>query len=319
MWLVLHERLPTLEELRHRGIQLNSNCTWCNNGVEDIDHLLWNCTLAKLCWKVLEQWFEIRVTNIRNTRDFFLSASKIKDGEGLQTCISATMWTIWLTRNKLLFNNTRSTTRAIEGAIKSLAWEWSASSKLISDKGFVLWNHNPQGAYVNNKKEELHNMLKLWFSQFNLVGFIDGAVEVGKQNPRSGVGGFLMDCHKHTWFIFSGPSPFTSSHSTKELALRLMLEAISNKKLENLKIVIATESITLFNIYHIPTHPSVPTHPIRQILLGLPNINLVLINRRFNSQADSLAQLGKKGNRLLASWPHLPSTSISTTPGSRGD
>lgn len=83
LWLFMHERLPTMSEIHRRGFQINTTCIWCKRCVEDINHLLWQCTLAKLCWKFLEQWFEVKVTQAQNCKDMLLNASKFKDSQGL--------------------------------------------------------------------------------------------------------------------------------------------------------------------------------------------------------------------------------------------
>lgn len=174
--------------------------------VEYLNHLVWNCTLAKFYWDKLEHWFEIRVTHVNNLRTLLIQISKLKDSEGLVTCLSATLWKIWLTRNANLFSDLKLEDRTIFKLIKLRSWEWSVSNKIIHDKWFTLWNHNPHMAYSNNNKEELRKLLELWFSHIALVGFVDGAADTGITSPKAGIRGFLMDKHNRTWFIFSGPA-----------------------------------------------------------------------------------------------------------------
>lgn len=158
----------------------------------------------------------MQVTHFNNLRTLFIQSSKRKDSEGFLTCLSATLWTIWFTRNVSVFKNLKMENNTIFNMIKLRSWEWSMSNRLIQDKWFTLWNHNPQVAYSNNKKEELRDLLERWFSQNSLVGFIDGAADMGSSGPRAGMGGFLMDKQNRTWFIYSGPSPFLTEHKAEE-------------------------------------------------------------------------------------------------------
>lgn len=101
---------------------------------------------------------------------------------------------------------------------------------------------------------------------------------------------------------FLRTSLFPSPQQTEEYALQFMLEAILHKALHNLKVLIAFDFSALVNTYSNCHHPPRIAHPINQLLIRLPDLKLVHINRRLNSQADSLAQQGKKRGKLLAGW-----------------
>ncbi|CAN7014873.1 unnamed protein product [Brassica rapa subsp. trilocularis] len=50
LWRILSGALAVKERLRSRGIQLNVTCSSCNNGAEDIGHVLFHCPFAKEVW-----------------------------------------------------------------------------------------------------------------------------------------------------------------------------------------------------------------------------------------------------------------------------
>lgn len=47
LWQVAHGCLPTNELLFKRNIASESNCKGCGHVKEDLEHVLWHCTLAK--------------------------------------------------------------------------------------------------------------------------------------------------------------------------------------------------------------------------------------------------------------------------------
>lgn len=91
-----------------------------------------------------------------------------------------------------------------------------------------------------------------------------------------------------------------------------MLEAINHKDLQNLRAIIASDSSALVNTYSNFHYPSGTIHPISQLPTRLPYLKLVHINRRLNTQADSLAQQGKIRGKLLAGWPCSATNSTAT-------
>ncbi|CAI0383668.1 unnamed protein product [Linum tenue] len=50
MWIVLHGRLLTKKELTRRKITTNSHCNLCPDQEETIDHILRNCSKARVVW-----------------------------------------------------------------------------------------------------------------------------------------------------------------------------------------------------------------------------------------------------------------------------
>ncbi|KAF3596365.1 hypothetical protein DY000_02023871 [Brassica cretica] len=52
LWRILSGALAVKERLRSRGIQLNVTCSSCNNGGEDIGHVLFHCPFAKEVWSL---------------------------------------------------------------------------------------------------------------------------------------------------------------------------------------------------------------------------------------------------------------------------
>lgn len=49
-WIMMHERLLTNEDMVRRGISNDNSCLICNNGEENLLHLLTDCRRAKGIW-----------------------------------------------------------------------------------------------------------------------------------------------------------------------------------------------------------------------------------------------------------------------------
>lgn len=69
-----------------------------------------------------------------------------------------------------------------------------------------------------------------------------------------------------------------------------------------MKILIASDSTHLFEIYSNKDARSDDRHPIYTILNSRPNIKLALIKWKFNVKADTLAKEGKHKSKILAGW-----------------
>lgn len=52
MWRVMHDCLPTLENLRRKCVDVLSTCQVCKLSVESLDHSLLACPFANRCWNL---------------------------------------------------------------------------------------------------------------------------------------------------------------------------------------------------------------------------------------------------------------------------
>lgn len=66
IWNAMHDTLPTLDMLKSRGLEINNICKWCTMEIEDINHLLWECSLAKTGWNLLLSLFEINPNHVQS-------------------------------------------------------------------------------------------------------------------------------------------------------------------------------------------------------------------------------------------------------------
>ncbi|KAL4283143.1 hypothetical protein GQ457_16G010650 [Hibiscus cannabinus] len=110
MWLACHERLLMNMERRRRHMTSDSSCTVCGAVSETVDHVLRQCPLAKAVWtsvvkpdRILEflsldlqSWFAANLSQ----PDYFGCVESDWD-----ILFTALVWSIWLRRNKLIFES----------------------------------------------------------------------------------------------------------------------------------------------------------------------------------------------------------------------
>lgn len=51
VWRVVHNCLPTPDNLQRRQVEVNSQCSICMAGEETLNHAIRTCPFARRCWK----------------------------------------------------------------------------------------------------------------------------------------------------------------------------------------------------------------------------------------------------------------------------
>lgn len=87
----------------------------------------------------------------------------------------ATLWSLWLARNDLMFKGYRIRKKNLELMIKQRSFNWGLSFKLISSNHANIWYIDPNSALSNNIRQAKKKLLDFWLDSSELVGFIDGA------------------------------------------------------------------------------------------------------------------------------------------------
>ena len=107
LWQLCHRALPSRGTLFRRGIHLDPLCPACNTALEDTDHIFLQCPLAQKVWDmaVAHKWLP--------SIPFAHPAATLQDG--LQSLshnphsqlsrIVLILWSIWKSRNALIFRN----------------------------------------------------------------------------------------------------------------------------------------------------------------------------------------------------------------------
>jgi len=107
MWRILHEKMPTDEQLIKRGCQISSMCNLCFRSTESSFHLFLDCKFAAQIWNWLSSLFNfnINVSSPRETLNVIDKADSPQCKIVMLAAIINSFHTIWFCRNQMRFND----------------------------------------------------------------------------------------------------------------------------------------------------------------------------------------------------------------------
>lgn len=94
---------------------------------------------------------------------------------GGRVCIEAMFWTIWKTRNELIFKNVRMTEDMINHFVKYHSFSWGLANNLVYQSQQNIWYHHPSSVLKSNIRLPKKKIIAYWSEIATLIGFIDGA------------------------------------------------------------------------------------------------------------------------------------------------
>ncbi|GAU34179.1 hypothetical protein TSUD_162800 [Trifolium subterraneum] len=149
-WRLLHDRVPTKENLIVRGVlprESSGSCVWCGDIRESSAHLFLHCKVALVVWYEIFRWLGVVIVippNLFTLFDYFSdSARSKKSKKGFLLVWHSVIWTIWKARNNQIFNNVTSDPFELVESAKVLSWRWSADRLHISPCLFYEWLWDP--------------------------------------------------------------------------------------------------------------------------------------------------------------------------------
>jgi hypothetical protein len=107
LWYLKRGVILTKDNLSRRNWNGDKSCAFCHYP-ETIQHLFFNCYYAKFLWRAVHLMFGISPP--LSMEDLFVTWSKKSSKPQnalLLTAASALCWTIWLTRNEVVFDKCR--------------------------------------------------------------------------------------------------------------------------------------------------------------------------------------------------------------------
>jgi hypothetical protein len=149
-WQLIHNRIPTKDNLARRGILggvTHGNCVMCSGMLETANHLFLHCDYAFSIWLEVFRWLGVTVvmpTDLSMLFEYFIGLARSKKSrKGFMLVWHTTLWLIWRSRNDVIFNNKlKSATDCVED-IKVLSWKWSAHKLKILPCLFYEWVWDP--------------------------------------------------------------------------------------------------------------------------------------------------------------------------------
>ncbi|CAI0540589.1 unnamed protein product, partial [Linum tenue] len=143
MWMVYHENISTLDNLKRRGMILPNWCILCKCHEESISHIFFLCPFAVTIWESFRKGFDLHGPYPPSTRDFLIAWRGLWCVQRFSECIKllphAVLWFIWLERNNRIFRDVDSSPQEIGNKIVRMVGRWLRVRSRISDGLFHEW------------------------------------------------------------------------------------------------------------------------------------------------------------------------------------
>ncbi|GJW14948.1 RNA-directed DNA polymerase, eukaryota [Tanacetum coccineum] len=128
-WRARRDCLPTRANLIRRGVYMEfSNCPICGLYVEDTHHVLFQCDLAQSVLRRICRWWDLdwQTWSSFSTWDAWFSSIRLAPNNKklLEGVFYVAWWSIWVFRNRLLFDDKAPARSMIVDDIMSLSFLW---------------------------------------------------------------------------------------------------------------------------------------------------------------------------------------------------
>lgn len=308
VWRLMHNKIPTDENLMERGCQIPSVCNLCLNNTETSSHLFFSCRFAVKLWSWLASSLNttFQLTIVDHIWSFCNRSWSPQCKITITAAIVFLLNSIWYARNAARFNNNYIHWKsAISSIISSTSLSGCNTNKAtnysISDfsilKAFNVTIRNPRAATIT---EVLWNPpLPTWI-KCNTDGASSG-------NPgTSSCGGIFRNSEANCMGCFSEPLGVSTSFIAEMNGVMRAIEIAKEK--QRLNLWVKTDSSLVVHSFN--SNTLVPWH-IRNrwnnILVIIRSMNCIVthIYREGNQVADSLANYGLTSNSFEV-WEGVP-------------
>jgi hypothetical protein len=150
VWRLLRNRLPTKDNLVHRGVLLSTNAA-CVGGCGDSEsatHLFLHCNIFGSLWSLVTNWLGISYVSSAELRSHFIQFTKMAGMPRVSHLYFriiwfATIWVIWKERNNRIFQNTVTAPLVLIDKIKLHSFLWLKSKQVDFAYSYLDWWKNP--------------------------------------------------------------------------------------------------------------------------------------------------------------------------------
>jgi len=149
-WRVFLERIPTKDNLAHRGIALPNDslhCDLCLVEMDSVRHTLFSCIKSYEIWQRCCNWLGINYVAPQDPKMHFTSFLGCCNLKGMQKFWSVIwltiLWVIWNKRNKRIFQQTQVDVLEVVDLIKIKSWLWVKEACEFPGMPFTAWDNNP--------------------------------------------------------------------------------------------------------------------------------------------------------------------------------
>ncbi|GJV39876.1 RNA-directed DNA polymerase, eukaryota, reverse transcriptase zinc-binding domain protein [Tanacetum coccineum] len=170
-WKIKMDGLPTRMNISRRGIEIDSIvCPICNSGAESSCHIFFQCNLVRQLARKISSWWNVDYVDVSSYEEWYtwlvslrLQANLKAVFEGIFYCL---WWSVWMFRNKILFEKDTPSQARIFDNIVSNSYYWYVKLNVhtcpfldfLNDA--TLQKHLTLGHYDNDSKTKDDNDAK---------------------------------------------------------------------------------------------------------------------------------------------------------------
>ncbi|WOH04087.1 hypothetical protein DCAR_0623493 [Daucus carota subsp. sativus] len=224
--------------------------------------------------------------------------------EAWQIVVSATIWTIWLFRNALIFNECRAGKMDVLRVLRLRIFRWLEITKLVSENMESLFWVNPKGAIKVSASKQFNDFWESLWSRYDWVVAVDGAFTKHKSpNAQAGIGGVIKSSGGNMEYVFSGPSKANQALDAEKEACLHVLGVLAKKMHEDFKVVICSDSAETISYLEGLRYDQAASRELpSDIISASEKVVFKYVSRRLNIEADGLAKAGINRPRLAEGW-----------------
>ncbi|GKV48045.1 hypothetical protein SLEP1_g54880 [Rubroshorea leprosula] len=151
-WLSVLGCTPCKVNLLKRNIirqEADAKCSFCAEIAENEDHLLLWCDFSGKIWNKNLAWWEITYVMARSCKDAFLQHSWAgRNQKGWQVIWYATIWALWSTRNRRIFEAKQVSTEEVFHMVQYNSYCWIKSKIEGWTYSFADWCSAPSRCQI---------------------------------------------------------------------------------------------------------------------------------------------------------------------------
>jgi len=149
-WQLLLDRIPSRSNLIRRGVHLpidGRGCVFCDGSSESSVHLFLSCPSFFPVWYQVSRWLGWEFVMPLGLALQFQAFTRLGGGRrvrlGLLLVWHAVIWTIWASRNDLIFAGGALREEPVVDRVKLLAWKWFQTKCSASPCSLYEWEVQP--------------------------------------------------------------------------------------------------------------------------------------------------------------------------------
>ncbi|PWA87350.1 reverse transcriptase domain, Reverse transcriptase zinc-binding domain protein [Artemisia annua] len=141
-WRARRDCLPTRVNLIRRGVTLESSiCPLCLSCEEDVHHVLFQCDLARAVLRRVCRWWNLDWQLWSSFSDWYLWFSSIRISFKVKSLLEGVFcvawWSIWVLRNRTIFDDNPPTRSVLFDDIVSFSFNWCHNRLPFNNKSVV--------------------------------------------------------------------------------------------------------------------------------------------------------------------------------------